>query len=341
MDRKRYHYIDVAKALGIFSIYLGHFAHAAGLAYHFVFAFHVPLFFFVSGCTDTLSREKSALLRIKRRIGTILVPYFFFAISGLVFYALEINASSDAMSDQLRFALQGAVRNTFIVNQLWFLTCLFTTCVLFEVVRLLRYRWLIMPACVIIHVVAQTMLPNNPTVAPSWYYNVDSALYYLVFYAAGYAAFPAIAKFLDRCEGGKMVPNLILGVLGLCALFYGLQVYDQKNPLEMWSAAPGYLELYPTIQAFILIWLTVTIGYYLRNYTQLQEIGKASLYLCGSEMFIRDMLNQVLGTVGLSWAPATPLASVLCTLILLYLAWKLLCPIEIRCVQKIRSVLRV
>jgi len=40
----RYEWVDVLKALGIFSIYLGHFGKATGKLYPFVFEYHVPLF---------------------------------------------------------------------------------------------------------------------------------------------------------------------------------------------------------------------------------------------------------------------------------------------------------
>lgn len=41
---KRMEYLDIAKFIGIFCIYLGHFGNQAGNAYNFVFSFHVPLF---------------------------------------------------------------------------------------------------------------------------------------------------------------------------------------------------------------------------------------------------------------------------------------------------------
>ena len=55
----RIKYLDVAKFVGIFCIYLGHFGHQAGNAYGFVFTFHVPLFFFLAGCTENLGADAS------------------------------------------------------------------------------------------------------------------------------------------------------------------------------------------------------------------------------------------------------------------------------------------
>ncbi len=53
----RVEWIDVARALGIYAIYLGHFSTEAGHAYGFVFQYHVALFFFISGCMENYSKE--------------------------------------------------------------------------------------------------------------------------------------------------------------------------------------------------------------------------------------------------------------------------------------------
>ena len=52
-------WLDVARAIGIYAIYLGHFGETAGPAYRFVFQFHVPLFFFLSGCAETYNKEEA------------------------------------------------------------------------------------------------------------------------------------------------------------------------------------------------------------------------------------------------------------------------------------------
>ena len=64
-------WLDVARAIGIYAIYLGHFGEAAGPAYRFVFQFHVPLFFFLAGCTENYNQEESLFRNIKRNMKTI------------------------------------------------------------------------------------------------------------------------------------------------------------------------------------------------------------------------------------------------------------------------------
>ena len=52
---KRIHWIDVARFLGIYFIFIGHFGDSAGYSFKYFYTFHVPMFFFLSGCTKNLS----------------------------------------------------------------------------------------------------------------------------------------------------------------------------------------------------------------------------------------------------------------------------------------------
>ncbi|MCI8815137.1 MAG: acyltransferase family protein, partial [Lachnospiraceae bacterium] len=92
----RYEYIDVLKFLGIFAIYLGHITSPSGSVYKFVFLYHVPLFFFVSGCMDMnkemifkSKNEKNYLSKqyissIVYDIKTLIIPWLFFAIFSII-----------------------------------------------------------------------------------------------------------------------------------------------------------------------------------------------------------------------------------------------------------------
>ena len=83
----RVSWIDAVKGLGIALIVLGHIAsvETPSTLYLYIYAFHVPLFFFVSGLTLKPGRETfGAMLMGKGR--SLLVPYFFYALLGYAFY---------------------------------------------------------------------------------------------------------------------------------------------------------------------------------------------------------------------------------------------------------------
>ena len=87
MTNRRIAWIDAAKGLGIILIVLGHLAsvEAPSAFYVYIYAFHVPLFFFISGLTlKPGGKPFGAMLADKAR--TLLVPYLCYALLGYAFY---------------------------------------------------------------------------------------------------------------------------------------------------------------------------------------------------------------------------------------------------------------
>lgn len=75
--RKRINWIDTAKCIGIFFIVLGHIL-STGVLRRWIFAFHVPLFFFLSGVT--FSQGKSIQQFIGKKFKTLIIPYYIYIV---------------------------------------------------------------------------------------------------------------------------------------------------------------------------------------------------------------------------------------------------------------------
>lgn len=86
----RYHWIDYIKSLGIILVALGHTSGISMSVTKWIFAFHMPLFFFVSGF---LLPEKSLSIPFDQYAKFRLVPlfraYFLFSAIGFVFYCFR------------------------------------------------------------------------------------------------------------------------------------------------------------------------------------------------------------------------------------------------------------
>ena len=136
---QRIEWIDSAKGLGIILIFVGHIwsLHDTSVFYDWMYAFHVPLFFFVSGLT--LKTHVGPFLGlVVRKVRTILAPYFFYAFIGYVFYVGGYIAASlagrqiEQFDYGLLYPLLGIFHGTLgdgnLVNSpLWFLPALFIT----------------------------------------------------------------------------------------------------------------------------------------------------------------------------------------------------------------------
>lgn len=76
------HYLDIFKGIGIILVAIGHIYHNS-IIFNWIYSFHMPLFFFAAGW---VYKEKPILEDIKRRIQTIVVPYFCFGTLTLIYW---------------------------------------------------------------------------------------------------------------------------------------------------------------------------------------------------------------------------------------------------------------
>lgn len=105
--------MDVAKCFGIFAIYLGHYRYSTGNAFNFVFAYHVPLFFLLSGCVESLNPDTSLKTCIRKTLRGIFLPWFIFCLLSVVVYALENDSALLDMWPMIWKTGKGTLRNTY------------------------------------------------------------------------------------------------------------------------------------------------------------------------------------------------------------------------------------
>jgi len=146
MKSERIHYIDIAKAFGIIAIVMGHI-YGVGVVRHVLYAFHVPLFFFLSAIF--LNSSKPMWVILKEKVKTIMLPYYIVSLISIVIYSVLGNYVAHALGkNMLEFADNSITDNlvgmlygnsrTGMMNwnrPLWFLPCLFATILLFEVLE--------------------------------------------------------------------------------------------------------------------------------------------------------------------------------------------------------------
>jgi fucose 4-O-acetylase-like acetyltransferase len=120
-------WIDPCKGLGIYLVVLGHCNIQPALQ-HFIYLFHMPLFFFVSGYLHTTRGDLGAFF--KRKTIHLLVPYVSFL---LLLYPLELgrvlfhHGVGPVFNSALIAGLWGGSRLQGLYGVFWFLPCLFMT----------------------------------------------------------------------------------------------------------------------------------------------------------------------------------------------------------------------
>lgn len=142
-NSKHLDWIDIAKGIGIVLVVLGHTIVPqvrentfAGFLWIFIYNFHMPLFFFLSGFLfeKGLAHYKSKGKFILGKLKFLMVPYLFFSVFAYVFIniALKINALSPILesggytASTIKDAIfQSLTYNNHVDQHLWFVFSLF------------------------------------------------------------------------------------------------------------------------------------------------------------------------------------------------------------------------
>jgi len=311
----RIEWIDSLKGLGIIAIYLGHFANDAGALYSFVFTYHVPLFFFISGFFGRAKPGDSFLQFVKRKFFRLMVPYFGFVFIAIFVYLLSMDVDVKTMLVQGFFG----VRNNLFAGSLWFLPCLFVMSIMYQsVLIILKKKRFALIIAIALFIVTQTLFTQSPSSKPCWFWNIDSAMYYMIFYATGSMVFPYLRDFrIKTLSVSKRVCIFLFGAFSV--LITAIVYFKGSGTIYALIGVDFFLIqwLYKICLPLLMISSNIMVAILLRKVSVLKLLGKSTLALCGTEQIIKIIIPTVLGLFSLSLKLFTPLATVLYTLICL------------------------
>lgn len=217
--KNRNHAIDIAKAVGIFLVVLGH--HPDNLT-NWIYSFHMPLFFLLSG----IFHKKYDCYKsfIKKKVKTLLIPYFIFSIILIfVWYIIGRKYGEAALHPvTLKQSILGMLYGSEVKDiasmqwggTLWFLPCLFIVENLFYFISKLKKE----KVFVLILLSMSSSIVYNLLFTFNLPWNIQRALFEIGFYSVGYYYKDF---FLETTE--SKARYMIFGVF---ALFLNLLVFS-------------------------------------------------------------------------------------------------------------------
>jgi acyltransferase len=311
----RLQWIDALKGIGIILVVFAHHSLPVSLD-TYIFSFHMPLFFFISGFLFDFGKyAESAANFVRGRFRSLIVPYFCFAVITCLFYFLLDMAFQPGVTN-IEFFENSILHGTSHIlvafgpavsynPPLWFLTCLFVTELLFYGLTKKYYRepkklvfWLAISG-----VIGYLYSVYVPFRIP---WNVDVALAAIVFYGAG-NLFRKLteqekesgASFSLKLDSGliekfsrveKYLP-VIATLLSLLYLGYLLKFpTDAKvnmNVLQYGSFFSFYLLAFAGIFSFV--YLFKKIG----SSKILEYFGRNSLTILALHFPLKDILTKL------------------------------------------------
>jgi len=320
-NNERIAWVDVFKFLGIWAIYIGHFGSKGGKVYPFVFTYHVPMFFFAAGFFASHYLKETPLLFVKKKTRQLMVPYAFFSLFALIVFVLHENWGILQVKSALLSLFMG-IRDQLFAGSLWFIPCLYIMVLgdyFFR--RLFKQKFMILAVAIVLYVVTQLILPNNPATDPSWFMNIDSALYYYIYYVLGSILFPILA-------GEHIIPihkaveaSMTVGSIAITILVFllGSRWLFGKISASIPAVLPLKLSvsLFNLFLALAIIYFNIFVAKTLAHISILGELGRGTLIFCGTEDVMKILVIQTLAMIGLKVHLIGPLETVIFSLVCL------------------------
>lgn len=307
--KERIYWIDNLKFIGIFCIYLGHFGKDAGALYPFVFSFHVPLFFFLSGMFYSTPASPSALFSIWVKVfKSILIPYFVFAAISLAFFSLSYDWDAKQAAEKAYTVVYG-LRAQVFAGSLWFLPCLFVVIIYHSILKyILKRDPIVLAASFISFCVASKFAVLG---TPTWIFNADSAFCYLAYYSVGACLSSMLKKSKDFHFSGVNVK--LSNTIVAASFIFMVAVYFKGSAYFLGMVESFYLRVGASF--FLTLIMIIPIVYASMSFRSdfATKLGQSTLVLCGTEQLIKLITFRTIRVFDLNLNLTNPLNTLIYT----------------------------
>ncbi len=229
---QRYCYIDIAKGLGILLVVWGHIM-LTGFTHQFIYAFHMPLFFMLSGMMFQRNKYKNLFDFIRKRAKRLLLPYLVYSVVTWVIWALFRLIRNDEVVSYLNPLLQTVLAKgsgEFMVHNsaLWFIPCLFATEIVYFLICKFKNAYVLVISLLftVLSFVLGYYFDGDWWFLLPW--NFDAALIALTFFCIGnlFVKYYSHEQIIEYAENYKVI-LYVTSALFFALLYYGVVFFGE------------------------------------------------------------------------------------------------------------------
>ncbi len=285
MNTKRIQYLDIAKAIGIILVIIGHISQNEIIT-SVIYSFHMPLFFILSGYLYHKGNTKN-------KIKKILIPYFLFSIiSYLYWFFIEKNLrgqNGDAVTLFLNIFIARAGSENYLFNAvMWFLPCLLITQLIYGGIdNIIKNKYLKALTILLLSLVGYILSKMEIFRLP---FTLDITFMSLLFYFLGQCLKSIEEKYklvenINKSLKNKLITSIFLVILFICLV--GL-VYI-NGPINM-NEMKYNSYLLSVLNACIGSAIILIISVLIKNNKFLEWVGMNTLTI----MCIHEPIKRVI-----------------------------------------------
>lgn len=279
--------IDIAKGIGISLVVLGHlndyFGASIPVAYKFIYLFHVPLFFFLSGL---FFKEKEGLGDcLKKKFFRLYIPYL---LANIFFFAVEIIRArlmgsaydGDISWGDFFYAAFGLWPVLSMLSRpTWFILILFRIFIIYKLLQLVfkGNKILMLSVCALAGVFGALF--------PIEKFMIGQTLAALPFFSLGHVC---TAEFVDNQKVFSTKHCVIIGIVSTAAVYF-ISLHQMTNiAVNVYGNIPLYFT-----GAILGILMVISVSKLLENWAaakSLSYIGKYTLPILIWHIFVIKVL---------------------------------------------------
>lgn len=289
MIRDRINWIDMAKGYGILGVIIGHISTPGVTVW--IYTFHIPLFFFISGYL--FKKSYSPKIFFNRKIKALLIPYFCLAIP-VVFHELLFNCGfcwgwRELLDEMVKVIIQERY------SPLWFIASLLCANFLFYIINTNFQDYIRKPVSVIIIMLFSVVFWKSGGHSLPW--NIDITLFILPYMLVG--------NYLSTNKG---LHDSIISRKWALFLFLivnvavgGINYHLTGRKMDLYFANVDIIPLtYISSLCGILFLLIVS---HLKTYRIVCYIGRNSLLIFAWHLIVYNWLGRLYDYLGIFQAP--------------------------------------
>ena len=277
--KKRNNEFDIAKAMGIFLVILGHMPSMVPKSIRiWIFSFHMPLFYFIAGYFARDIKNGLELRQfIKRKWKGLIIPYIIYSCLFLFLDIVSGRVGSNQIISEIESILLGAQ------GVQWFLYGLFVVSLLFAIARLIKpkkIRGCFVIGCILLGCMLHFWGIENR-------FQLASSLYGVGFYYLGF-----LKRDKVQYDMKKALIFLIVSVVGVGILSrqYSVGILDMKVNAHI-DILMNYLLALCSIYVILYISHIIKSSNFASIF--LKYIGKNSLYFFALTWYIPGILGDI------------------------------------------------
>lgn len=235
MKQKRIEWIDVAKGIGILMVIAGH---TFSLSYSYpLYAFHMPLFFFLSGLVFK-DRDEDFISFLKSKTMSLLKPWTIILLISFIVCLIIPQWRNELTPNSILADFYTANTNTFQNSSLWYLVCFYFVLILFFLIKRKLTNVFLFCLSAVVLLWIKEGLELIPLPFHRLPFKIDSALIALFFFSIAFHYKKSILSFsLSKFRVVFLIMLLIVSV--------GLSVYNGWSNINSLDFGNIRLLYYP------------------------------------------------------------------------------------------------